>query len=90
VTSRCPPIHPGEILRLDFLEPLNLSQMQLARALHVPATCVNNIVRGKRGVTGEMALRLGRYFGTGPEFWMNVQARYNLDVAEDANAARQA
>ncbi len=84
--SKLPTIHPGEILRADFLEPLNLSQNQLALALHVPATRINEIINGKRSISAETALRLGRYFGTTPQFWLNLQARYDLDVAEDALA----
>ena len=83
-----PPIHPGEILRLDFLEPLNLSQNQLALDLHVPATRINEIIKGKRGITAETAIRLGRYFGTSAQFWINLQAHYDLGVAEDANSAK--
>ncbi len=79
-------VHPGEVLRTNFLEPLNLSQNQLALALHVPATRINEIINGKRSISAETALRLGRYFGTTPEFWLNLQARYNLEVAEDAMA----
>ena len=73
-----PPIHPGETLREDFLKPLGLSANGLAVELLVPATRINDIVRGKRAITADTALRLGRYFGTTPQFWMNLQANYEL------------
>jgi len=72
------PIHPGEILREEFLEPLNISPAALARALHVSAPTVNEIVRERRGVTADMAIRLGRYFDTSAQFWMNLQTEYAL------------
>ena len=78
------PVHPGKILQEEFLEPLGLSQNKLALALRVPARRINEIVLGKRGVTADTALRLGRYFGMSARFWMNLQARYDLDTAEDA------
>lgn len=84
--SKISPIHPGEVLRTDFLEPLSLSQNQLALALHVPATRINEIINGKRSISAETALRLSRYFGTTPQFWLNLQTRYDLDVAQDAMA----
>ena len=77
-----PPVHPGEILREDFLAPLALSVYRLARALKIPRTRLNDIVLGRRSVTIDTALRLGRYFGTTPEFWINLQTRHDLDVAE--------
>jgi addiction module HigA family antidote len=78
-----PPIHPGEILREEFLSPLSMSAHQLALALRVPATRINDIVHEKRGITADTALRLSRYFGTTPRFWMNLQASWELEVAED-------
>jgi addiction module HigA family antidote len=81
--SRLPPIHPGEILREEFLSPLGMSAHELALALRVPATRINDIVREKRGITADTALRLSRYFGTTPRFWMNMQASWELEVAED-------
>ncbi len=78
------PVHPGKILQEEFLEPLGLSQNKLALALRVPARRINEIVLGKRGITSDTALRLGRYFGMSIRFWMNLQARYDLDTAEDA------
>ena len=79
---RLPPVHPGEILRDEFLSPLALSVYRLARALKIPRPRLNDIVLGRRGVTTDTALRLGRYFGTTPEFWINLQTRHDLDVAE--------
>jgi addiction module HigA family antidote len=76
------PIHPGETLREDFLRPLNLTANRLAMELMVPVTRVNDIVRGKRAITADTALRLARYFGTTPQFWMNLQANYDLERAE--------
>jgi len=81
--KRLPPIHPGEILREEFLVPLSMSAHELALALRVPATRINDIVREKRGITADTALRLSRYFGTTSRFWMNMQASYELEVAED-------
>jgi addiction module HigA family antidote len=81
--DRLPPIHPGEILREEFLSPLGMSANQLALALRVPATRINDIVNEKRGITADTALRLSRYFGTTPRFWMNMQASWELEVAED-------
>ena len=80
--ERLPPIHPGEILRDDFLRPMGLSVYGLARALKVSRPRVNDIVLGRRGISVDTALRLGRYFGTTPEFWVHLQTRYDLDVAE--------
>ena len=81
------PIHPGEPLREDFLKPLGLTANRLAMELLVPATRVNDIVRGKRAVTADTALRLARYFGTTPQFWMNLQANYDLELAQDSRGA---
>ena len=81
--SRLPPIHPGEILREDFLSPLGMSANELAMALRVPATRINDIVNKKRGITADTALRLSRYFRTTPKFWTNMQASWELEVAED-------
>lgn len=77
------PLHPGEILQKEFLEPLGLSQNKLAMALCVPARRINEIVLGKRRVTADTALRLSRYFGMSPQFWLGLQMDYELDVAED-------
>lgn len=78
------PVHPGEILREDYLAELEMSANALARALHVPAPRVNDIVRERRGVTADTALRLARYFGSTPEFWLNLQTAYDLRRAEIA------
>lgn len=77
------PVHPGAVLREDFLKPMNLAASRLAIELHIPVSRINEIVRERRAVTADTALRLGRYFGTTPQFWMNLQTRYDLDVAED-------
>jgi antitoxin HigA-1 len=79
---RLPPVHPGEILRDEFLTPLRLSVYALAKAIKVPRSRANEIVRGERAITTETALRLGQYFGITPEFWLNLQTRYDLEVAE--------
>jgi addiction module HigA family antidote len=78
-----PPIHPGETLREDFLRPLGLSANRLAMELRVSVTRINDIVRARRVITADTALRLARYFGTTPQFWMNLQANYDLEVAQD-------
>lgn len=78
------PIHPGETLREDFLKPLGLTANGLAMELMVPVTRINDIARGKRAITADTALRLARYFGTTPQFWMNLQANYELELAKDA------
>ncbi|MGH8522039.1 MAG: HigA family addiction module antitoxin [Gammaproteobacteria bacterium] len=83
-----PPIHPGENLREDFLRPLGLSVNRLAMELRVPVTRISEIVHGRRSITADTALRLGRYFGTSPQFWMNLQANYDLEVAQDAAGNR--
>ncbi len=79
---RLPPVHPGRFLRDEFLAPLDLSVYALARALSVPRPRLNEVVRGRRSVSTDTALRLARYFGTSPEFWINLQVRYDLDIAE--------
>jgi len=76
--------HPGEILKTEFMQPLQLSAWRLARELDVPPPRINDIVRGKRGISANTALRLGRYFGTSPQFWLNLQNRYDLaEAAKD-------
>ncbi len=76
------PIHPGEILLEEFMKPLGVSQNKLSRDIDVPLARVNAIVRGRQGITAETALRLAKYFGSTPEFWMNLQMRYSLKVAK--------
>jgi addiction module HigA family antidote len=80
------PVHPGEVLREDFLRPSGLTANALAKALHVPAPRINDIVRGRRGVTADTAMRLARYFGGDAQSWLNLQTLYDLRIAERANA----
>lgn len=82
------PVHPGEVLLEEFLKPMELSQNHLALRLGVPARRINEIVLGKRGVTADTALRLGRYFGMSPQFWLGLQMDYDLDVTADRLAER--
>ena len=82
------PVHPGEILQKEFLDPLKLSQNRLAMALHVPARRINEIVLGKRRITADTALRLSRYFRMSPQFWLGLQMDYDLDVAQDVLEAK--
>ncbi|MBS3907605.1 MAG: HigA family addiction module antidote protein [Syntrophaceae bacterium] len=82
-TKKLGPVHPGEILQKEFLEPMGLNQNRLALALGVPARRINEIVLGKRGITADTALRLARYFKMSPQFWLGLQMDYELDVAED-------
>jgi addiction module HigA family antidote len=77
------PVHPGEILLEEFLRPLGVSQYQLAKAVSVPARRINEIVHGQRRISADTALRLARYFGTSERFWINLQARYDLEVEKD-------
>lgn len=78
------PIHPGEVLREEFLDPMGISQYRLAKDTSVPARRINEIVHGKRGITADTALRLGRYFGTSAQFWMNLQDHFDLEVQMDS------
>jgi addiction module HigA family antidote len=82
------PIHPGEVLAEELLAPLGLSQYRLAQDLSVPPRRINEIVHGKRGISADTALRLARYFGTSPQFWLNLQARYDLEVEQDRLGSR--
>ena len=77
------PIHPGEILLDEFLEPMRITQYRLAKDISVPPRRINEIVHGKRTITADTALRLARYFGTTARFWLNLQARYDLEIAKD-------
>jgi addiction module HigA family antidote len=86
--KKMPPLHPGEVLTEEFIKPLGLTQNQLARELKVPPRRINEIVLGKRGVSADTALRLARYFGTTPEFWLGLQTDYELDVARDQSEAQ--
>jgi antitoxin HigA-1 len=82
-TNRLAPIHPGEVLLEEFLKPMQLSQNRLALDMGVHPRRINEIVLGKRSITADTALRLARYFGTSPQFWLGLQADYDLDVAMD-------
>ena len=73
------PVHPGEVLNMEFLKPLKVSQNKLARDIGVPPRRINEIVHGKRAITADTAIRLSRYFGTSAQFWLNLQAEYELD-----------
>ena len=83
-----PPIHPGEILFEDFLTPMQMSQYHLAQAMGVSPRRINEIVHGKRGITADTALRLGRFFSMEAQFWMNLQTRYDLETTREALADR--
>ncbi|MGB3412016.1 MAG: HigA family addiction module antitoxin [Microthrixaceae bacterium] len=78
-----PPIHPGEVLMEDFIKGFGITQNKLAVSIGVPPRRINEIVHGKRAITADTALRLGRYFGIEPQFWLNLQTRYDLELAED-------
>lgn len=82
------PVHPGEILKEDFLKPAGLSVNALAKALHVPTPRINDIVLGRRGVTADTAMRLARYFGGDAQSWLNLQTLYDLRVAERTSARK--
>lgn len=84
------PVHPGEVLREDFLKPLGMSANALAKALRVPAPRINDVVRGRRGVSADTAMRLARYFGGDARSWLNLQTAHDLRVAEISNAKRVA
>lgn len=83
MAQRLPPIHPGEILLEEFLEPMGISQYRLAKDISVPPRRINEIVLGKRAITPDTALRLSRYFGLSERFWMNLQTRYDIEVEKD-------
>lgn len=87
-TKRLSPVHPGEVLREEFLAPMGLSQYRLAKDISVPPRRINEIVHGKRSISADTALRLSRYFGTSERFWLNLQARHDLDVERDRLGAR--
>jgi addiction module HigA family antidote len=76
-------VHPGEVLREEFLKPFDISQYRLARALRVPPRRITEIVHGERSISADTALRLARYFGTSAAFWMNLQSRYDLEILKD-------
>ena len=83
MTKELAPVHPGEVLLEEFLNPMGLSQNRLALDIRVPARRINEIVRGKRRITPDTALRLARYFNMSPQFWLGLQLDYDLDIAED-------
>lgn len=87
-TQKMPPIHPGKILLEEFLAPMGISQYRLARDISVPPRRINEIVHQKRAITADTALRLGIFFDMSPQFWMNLQSRYELEKAEDLLAGR--
>jgi addiction module HigA family antidote len=89
-TEKLSPIHPGEVLLDDFLIPMGLSQYRLAKDISVPPRRINEIVLGKRSVTADTALRLGRYFGTTEQFWLNLQTRHDLEIERDRLGPRLA
>jgi addiction module HigA family antidote len=86
--KKAPPIHPGEILLEEYLEPLEISQYRLAKEISVPPRRINEIVHGKRSISADTALRLARYFGTSERFWLNLQTHYDLEVEKDRLADR--
>jgi addiction module HigA family antidote len=88
MTKKLKPVHPGKILREEFMKPLGLSMNRLALSLHVPVTRIAEICHERRGITSDTALRLARYFNTSAPFWVNLQWRYELDVTEDLEAAK--
>lgn len=83
MAEKLPPVSPGEVLLEEFLKPMNISQNKLAEDISVPPNRISQIVNGKREITADTALRLGRYFSIEPEFWMNLQARYNMKQARN-------
>ena len=88
INKKLPPIHPGEILLEEFLRPMGISQYRLAKDISVPPRRINEIVHRKRAITADTALRLGRFFGMSPQFWLNIQNRYDLEITEDMLSAR--
>jgi addiction module HigA family antidote len=90
MAKKLKPVHPGEILREEFMAPLGLTMNRMALDLRVPVTRIADIVAERRSITADTALRLARYFKNSPTFWMNLQTRYELEVAEDEIAARVA
>jgi antitoxin HigA-1 len=86
--KKLPPIHPGEILIEEFLKPMGISQYRLAKDISVPPRRINEIVHGKRSISADTALRLGRFFGLSPQFWLNLQTRFDLEIAEDLLSER--
>jgi len=88
IEEKMAPIHPGEILKEDFMVPMGISQYRLAKDIGVDPRRINAIIQGKRAITADTALRLGRYFGIEPEFWMNLQTHYDLEIQSDRLAGK--
>jgi addiction module HigA family antidote len=88
MTKKIAPIHPGEVLLEDFLKPMSITQYRLAKSISVPARRINEIVLGRRAITADTALRLGRFFRMESEFWLNLQSRFDLEIARDELAGR--
>ncbi len=86
--KKLPPVHPGEILMEEYLEPMGISQYRLAKEMSVPPRRINEIVHGKRAITPDTALRLSRFFGTTELFWVNLQTRYDMEIEKDKLAGR--
>ena len=86
--NKMPPVHPGEILMEEFLTPMGISQYRLSRDISVPPRRINEIVHGTRSVTADTALRLGRYFGVSPQFWLNLQSHFDLEKEQDRLGSR--
>ena len=83
-----PPVHPGAVISEDFLKPMQITQYRLAKGIGVPPRRINEIVQGKRAITADTALRLGKFFGMEAQFWMNLQSHYELEIAKDAIAGK--
>ena len=88
MNKKLTPITPGDVLLEEFLRPMEISQNQLAKAINVPANRINQIINGKRELTADTALRLGKFFGIEPEFWLNLQLRFNMKVAQEKHGAQ--
>lgn len=88
MANKLDPVHPGEVLLEEFLAPLKISQYRLAHAISVPPRRINEIVHGNRAISADTALRLSRFFGTSAQFWLNLQARYDLETERDRLGAR--
>lgn len=88
MAKKLAPVHPGEVLLEDFLSPMGISQYRLAKDISVAPRRINEVVHGKRAISADTALRLGRYFGVSPRFWLNLQAQFDLDLEEDRLGTR--
>lgn len=86
--NKLPPITPGDILLEEFLQPMGITESRLANDIQVPANRISQIIRGQREITADTALRLGKYFGIEPEFWMNLQMRYNMKIAKNCKGEK--